>query len=214
MIIWGRYVVNCQSCDIDLGKKFITSKGTYIALAKEKLLYDEVKLKKNDKWLPLLNTPPFSNLRKFTITDFRTTQRGRGDQSQGWRHQRNAQNSQVHSPEQSNQHRRGNPTGNSYSKKEDFRNSTSAQKPSQIRRTVGTTLNDKIKYLQQKQQNWDAAKLIHELTGPSKDNWQAIIGGLSADMTGSLMREVFILLSNAQIRDDPRAIDLYILEVK
>ena len=211
------YIVNCQLCDSDLGKKFVTSSARYIAFGKEKLVYDEVELKKTDKWLPLLNTLPFKDLRKFTIMDFRTkiydpktTRRGRGDQPQMWGLRGNDQRAPLTPKEQSNQHRRGNLTGNSYSKKEDYHNTTSAQKPSQIRPTVGTTLSDKIKYLQQKQQNWDAAKLIHELTGPSKDNWQAIIGGLSADITGSLMREVFILLSNAQIRDDPRAIDLYI----
>ena len=42
------YVVNCQLCGIDLGKKFVKSTATYIALAKEKLLYDEVKLKENE----------------------------------------------------------------------------------------------------------------------------------------------------------------------
>jgi hypothetical protein len=82
-------------------------------------------------------------------------------------------------------------------------------KPS--RDKIGTTLNDKLRFLQAKIGSWDADQLIHELTGPNKENWEEIVGvTLETEMTGQLMAEVLQLLSHDEIRENPRANSLYI----
>ena len=220
------YVVNCKTCEIDIGKKFVTNRTTYIAIAKEKLSYNNVTLKKNDKWLPFLSTPPFEGFRKFTIDDFSRmplrlrSGSGKGDQpqrvNQQGQGQRNQQEERNHlrSKKQLVQDYadtssawRDHPVPN-----DGFRNAhaMSGQKSVPSRSKVGDSTNEKVKFLQQKRQQWEAAQLIYEFIGPSKDNWQDIVSGLTTDVTGVLTSEVFILLSNAHIRDDPRSIDLYV----
>ncbi len=44
------------------------------------------------------------------------------------------------------------------------------------RPTVGTSLAEKIKFLQTKMSNWEPDKLVYELTGPNSANWQLITG--------------------------------------
>lgn len=54
------FIVHCSNCNFEIGKKFVNKNRNYIAFGKEKLIYDEIRLEKTDKWVNVLKTPEFS----------------------------------------------------------------------------------------------------------------------------------------------------------
>ena len=75
------------------------------------------------------------------------------------------------------------------------------------RQDVGESVNDKVNFLKNKIEKWDADKLLYEFKGPNKKNWDKIIS--TVDMTGSLMDNVLELLAKSAIKDHVDSSELY-----
>lgn len=104
------------------------------------------------------------------------------------------------------------PPGNFKKSSENFQGKSSTlQRSESSRKKIGITVGDKLMFLKTKRESWDADKLIYELTGPNRENWEEIISvALENDVTGQLMAEVLKLLSHDDIRENPNANSLYI----
>ena len=207
------YIVNCKSCESDIGKKFIGKQRTrYIAFGKEKLIYDGVKMKKTDKWTEHLDAVPFNAMKRFQMTQFMEKKAFRAE-SESSRETTNKQAGNSFRGGSSSIKQSGIGGNNSLPAKLQRGHTTPEiprQKPAQTRDKIGTSISEKVKFLSSKRQSWPADQLVYEFCGPHLDNWTELIKGLNADLTGELMREVFILLSKSEIRIDPRNAPLYI----
>ena len=222
------YLANCKHCASSVAKKFKTRGKTYIAFGKEKITYNGHKLKKTDTWLPLISSEHFSMFQKFSINDFTDGRKKGGVNPENKSAARLPRNMPVPASSKASwgQPREGPPApkqagphgpprdafqpAQGYAGRGGGGRAAESRQSDPKRPKVGMSLSERVVYLQQKRNNWEASKFIHEFCGPNNENWTEIINGLAADIEGTLMREVFKLLSHRDIAADTRSADLCI----
>jgi hypothetical protein len=78
------------------------------------------------------------------------------------------------------------------------------------RSSIGSSITDKIQWLETKKKHWDGDKLVYELCGPNKTNWQGIVDATADDTACRLSRAVISVLTHVDIQENQDLLKLHL----
>ena len=174
------YVIYCKECSNDIGKKLMDKGISYIAFGKEKVSVCGKILTKADKWASHMDDcEEYRSLKRLHRSDFLSNRQNtlvNSSTQRGWRagmsgrgrgtaaavsdpaHRMQVQGSISRSTYSSSTQSAPLPTGAAGS------GGSSVRMPPE-RQAVGSTTEERLKFLGMTTIKWDASKLIYELTG-------------------------------------------------
>lgn len=215
------HIVSCRKCSFEIGKRFRERNHDYIAFGKEKLKYQGIILSKTDRWIEKINTDFFKDLTRFQLSDFstrskKTTQmRNHNGGINVPYNARNNPGGQGHKYSGESGQKTSQYLPDEYRKKDSYTNNNRKDQKvgtelQQERPDVGSSLADKISFLENKEGRWKPDQMVFELTGPNKKNWDKITEAVQTDPTGKLMKVALKILAHQDIRTQSKSTELYV----